>query len=638
MASAVLSKSVALEAAMKRCLPLAVVLPTVMLLAQTASAQCSKQVLAYLDASGSMLPKRLDAGSPFAQVVGALRQLLERRNLIDAGDDVKFFRFGDRVSPAGQGASGAKQLTPTEAELGNHFAHTDIGCVFADLPNSLSSSASFTRQVVIVASDFAHDPRRASGSFSRRMADWNHIAPEVHQQIVNFFSARGTGELVLLVAPAEGEDLAVQRQVLGDLKAIPDIHIEDLDLGATTASQEQLAGRLLRALFLKPEVKLFGAPAGREGAVRLSNPNCTDLTLTYFQISCANGAGTRGSYKILEAPATRSLPPGSPTYLPIPAEPLASCSQDAPHLKAAYKTAQRGDDVAEGDMDHLKIAFAPENVISEWNLLRQRLHVLLKLQGYIPANGHLMLSVLDHDRVLASARLLPNNPLPLEDPRLYRADLNAGWFPSSDHNWDLKVKIDDADQPTTKPVKFESWDRATCANVFSMVAGAAMIAFYFVPLLFRPQQGGARGPDADAVVRFLKQWAGPSALVLIPFVVQWFLPSTYLFRPISFTLMWLVTSLTLGLFTGLLRSAVLVRRQGRKGLRAVKERGDLSAETLRAHMTAARQISRQRGSATVWGALVALAVFALGLGLLRSGPLDLSPEYQSAEVLTTWSD
>ena len=620
-----------------------------------AAGQCSKQILAYLDSSGSMKPgtpktPAAAAGSPYFQTLDALRRLFDQPQLVGPGDGANFFRFGETVISLDHASGEDIRLIPGRL-LDGHGAEsesdTNLLNVFGHLAEQLKSG-DFKRKLVVIASDFAHDPRRPRGKRSARdrIDDWNGSLAKVRDEILTLFPREGERAVMLLVAPvapgrSRADDLEVRNQVVGDLeKLIPDADLSVATIGPGTAADEiakDLAGLLLNA----PAVHLYPGRPGTDGAAMIANPNCVPLTITGAAIDCRSAKGTTGASQVPHANGI-SIPQGGSFILAIPANLMANCAA-GDDLAIALNTAQRSSPtLTKVNLSEARIDFAPRVVVTEWNLLGQHLHTFLDLSGYLPPDHHLAITLQetrgDKPVTLSTARFMPERPLGIGAPHLYRADLDAGWLPRFDPDWNLSVHIEGASE-SPKSVALSNWSPQTWTSFGPLVAGFALLIF----ALFSLARHG-RTVDAgagDPLHRVLKLLA-PATLVL-PFIAVWLLSGKLLFHTASYFMTWLLTSIAIGLLMVLLRNVAINRRVARKSLRTVlgdaaQRRETLTLAALKDRYADLRQTAALRHSAPLWGIFTGVLILLLALGLLQTERPFNVPHLADAELLTRLSD
>lgn len=248
---------------------------------------CSKEVIIYLDLSGSM--KRKTKGVQTRRLfAGALTRLLSRENFAEPGDRILVAAFAERVAlledtdmPAKAAARirtlGENGLTLTD-EVGDSEL-TNIEAVLDDIQRLADPAKP---QLFIIASDFAHDPHETE------CRDWPRDVirlRETADAIQDALPGNQRRKVALLTA-------AVEDGRCGDLdQDISDSVIEilvDLDarLVPITPLHNQIAN-LLRAAVADDLILEPGPPPDSANTlvVRVRNPNPFAVLVTKLSVA-----------------------------------------------------------------------------------------------------------------------------------------------------------------------------------------------------------------------------------------------------------------------------------------------------------------------------------------------------------------
>jgi hypothetical protein len=265
---------------------------------------CAKAVTIYLDASGTMTQPVRNRGNrlPVSDVAQTLLRFINAEGFLGAGDTVTVKYFGSAVRTQAENRQASVTLLTDLADpgvapgavaalrSGDLRNLTDFARLFDDLENRVRN-ASTRRQIIFVASDFAHDPLNNPGcpndveprlqSFASALA---RIRPRLEQATAGTGDAFRRVEIAGLYAPEGGcaSDNAVARQVQEALKTIG-MRLYRYDEDAAEAAltiNNQLIGTVT-------------ARSATEGVVRIgadnrvpflvSNPNCVDARIVALQ-------------------------------------------------------------------------------------------------------------------------------------------------------------------------------------------------------------------------------------------------------------------------------------------------------------------------------------------------------------------
>jgi hypothetical protein len=269
----------------------------------------SKRVLVYLDLSGSMEP--LKEGSPFSKTVEAIQLLLDEKGFLGPDDEVRIFLFGDRIVEEVQWSLASSPGTlladlrqrvlnvrndPLRRET---ISWTDFRAVLEDLQSQLTRKTDFKRQVVIVASDFLHEPSRSGPAntrdyWKRVLADWQGTESQI-ELLKQALGDADRNPFLLGVAPLiNGGELQqqVRDNVLKTFKQITGD--ENLNLGPGGLGAKELAQKIRRRLYFPLKIVVRSNRRERRLQVEVENPNAAQVEIDRIELTClgANGKPT----------------------------------------------------------------------------------------------------------------------------------------------------------------------------------------------------------------------------------------------------------------------------------------------------------------------------------------------------------
>lgn len=282
--------------------------------ATPATDSCAKAVTIYLDTSGTMTRPIANRGSrlPISDIAQTLLRFVNAENFLAADDTVTIKYFGaaartqaenrqaalallDRLANPATATAAADELkSGSSAHLRNL---TDFSRLFDDLENRLRNAPS-RRQIVFIASDFAHDHLNSAQG---------RCAPDAPQRIEHFKSSLarvrsrleaartpddetfGRVEIAGLFAP-EGtcaSDNAVAREVQNSLKELG-VRFYRYDEDAAEAALT-INNQLRGAVTAQPATAgVAQLGADNRVAFRIANPNCIDARVVALQFSAGD--------------------------------------------------------------------------------------------------------------------------------------------------------------------------------------------------------------------------------------------------------------------------------------------------------------------------------------------------------------
>ncbi len=382
--------------------------------AQKADSQpsLSKRVLVYLDLSGSMEPSK--EGSPFSTTVEAVQLLLEEKGFLGPDDEVRIFLFGDSIveevrwslnSTPGTLLADLRQRVlnvRNDPSRRRATSWTDFRAVLESLRLQLTRQTDFKRQVVIVASDFLHEPSRSGPAnardfWQRVLADWQGTESQI-EQLNEALGDADRNPFLLGVAPLvnRGEsEQQVRDSVLASFGKISEA--QRLDLGAGGLDAEALAQEIRRRLYFPLNVVVRSNRRERRLQVEVENPNAAQVEIERVELTCL---GTDGKPT---GDATSLSTAGTDLAQPIAANAQgkgeldlgpASCLRDADKFEVkvtsnegAVGATQR--DVAWIDPEEVENSAVERNTIFNKSLLR----MIVRMRGEDASGATFQVSV-----------------------------------------------------------------------------------------------------------------------------------------------------------------------------------------------------------------------------------------------------
>ncbi|MES1245344.1 MAG: hypothetical protein ABUT39_27320 [Acidobacteriota bacterium] len=255
-----------------------------------AQGQCRKRILVYLDVSGSMEPLGRGTGSPFQQTVTSLEALFRQEGFIEKSDVVRAVRFGKSVEQVDT-AEGPEQVGALIQKLRNNGisrSETDFRAAFTDLAQELPKGV-FDRQVVLFASDLAHEPRNRMPA-SEAIPDWRDALSEAKAGLAGRFDS-GNAVVVLFVPGAKGtEPQKTAREVLADFRASFPVVGQVGSAAGEESSVENLTTALRRGLLTAPALQVSRDSTDPEKlVVTITNDNCVPLHVKRITVKPEGG-------------------------------------------------------------------------------------------------------------------------------------------------------------------------------------------------------------------------------------------------------------------------------------------------------------------------------------------------------------
>ena len=360
------------------------------------SGQCRKQMVLYLDVSGSMKPRQAGVSSPYWQVLNAVSELLDEPNFLGPQDELAVVTFGEATDApvSAVGPQEVRLLLSRLQERAKSDSLSDLGMVLTDLAGQKLDSVRFQRRLAIVASDFVHEPgdlgQIKSGSRSASyLSHFNEVLRRVTAQLSENFGGDDEtakrSKLALFVAPisevSENRLLyrAVQRDVLFDIRrALPEVIVSYVDQSDQGTSR--LAETIRRGLLFDLEVTTTADVVEQAIRVRVDNPNCLPVTPEELRFHCLDDEGKERGDPVHPV---RDLPPVIPrTSKETIVVPLSSisCSPGTRDYRVEATT-QEGPFGSARSSRRNVLEYNAEIASKEWFLTGSTLRVFVRMRG-----------------------------------------------------------------------------------------------------------------------------------------------------------------------------------------------------------------------------------------------------------------
>lgn len=351
-----------------------------------AQAQCSKRILLYLDTSGSML-RAQNGVIPYQATLEAVAALLREPGFFGDGDTLQVGFFGQTITSGGT-ASGVADVTRLLEQLNRppRSSDTNFAAVFENIDQILAAPSAYDIQVVIIASDFVHDPTGTPLAAQPNLDDWNAVYRQAQEKLEGRFS-QNTGKLplVLFQAPASGWETQVQAKVLDDLTPgiVPSDQVFRVGFGGS--SPEELVQGIKKALLFDLEVTTDLVPPTLDTIkVTVKNRNCIPMTLESIRLICPTVGGVpQGAPIPVDLAGKEKL--GRRGDGETPDTQILEVSRDKVSCDESYEAVAQTREGAVGSTkgtNETWMRYQVEEVLLEGNLLLGGvMHILLGLQG-----------------------------------------------------------------------------------------------------------------------------------------------------------------------------------------------------------------------------------------------------------------
>lgn len=494
---------------------------------QPAVAQCSNQIMVFLDISGSMDPLGRTPNSPFLQSLEALEIILEDEGFIGLNDEIRVVLFGTVLHDV-RTARGPREARAMLDELKRNELRsddTDFEEIFRHIQQLPPPEERLDRQLLIIASDFAHDPARSpkGAPQSENIRDWENRVLALGEDVLAPYRVEVEGRpnkrgVLLLNAPTDNDRFPVQTKVLGDLTTLLNAEQNVHAIGGAT-TPERVARAIRKQLFYPLELSVerrIDDPGSFH--VTASNTNCAPLQIESLRFGCIEEENGR------EELAADRITIGWPSRLggvsdadreltrPVPLSMLA-CPKGVHEYDVRLITREGAEGATRARRANTLryegvVALAEDPLVGA-----EMLRVFLNMQGevYEQAEYEIELRRPPAERI-ASGRFLATRDLIDEDAATYEF-----MFPFSGEKAGLignavDVRIREP-RPIGDPLEFPGSgdplaverDTAARLNVYLRVAWVLVLALPFLTVVIRyfSEGGNLRGPVFRASTFFL---------------------------------------------------------------------------------------------------------------------------------------
>jgi hypothetical protein len=249
-----------------------------------ARAECRKRVLLYIDKSQSM---GQGPNSAFAQTQAVATELLQQPELAGDNSRVQVFLVGRTIEELARQQDAPPATRPEDIV-------TDLGNLLEHIQRQLGQDTATDRDIVIIASDFAHDPEIAhTRDADWRLQHWRRVLAGQRDTLRRALlplqaDSPSRAALVLIRAPLGHNALPADKRVSSDvLRDLGELQArEPLDVGTSAANPTAIARSIGQLFFVPPrvEVALLAAERLRVTAI---NQGCMPVTLVRAKIECA---------------------------------------------------------------------------------------------------------------------------------------------------------------------------------------------------------------------------------------------------------------------------------------------------------------------------------------------------------------
>jgi hypothetical protein len=244
---------------------------------QSEEAQCRKRILVYLDVSLSMK-------AHYADALAGVDALFREPGFIGPTDAVTFVQFGKEreITVSGEGPDAASALIARLKSDVKWKLETDFRAAFTHLAEELPKGV-FNRQVVLFASDFAHEPINRMNSDSA-IADWQAALSKVPADLRSRFASSKKTKMLLYKAEASGTNpRATANRVIADLRA----NFSALEY---VGNPSDLAIALRRSLLDPPVLQVSRDPEDSSKLrFTVTNPNCYPVHVVRISVEPSAG-------------------------------------------------------------------------------------------------------------------------------------------------------------------------------------------------------------------------------------------------------------------------------------------------------------------------------------------------------------
>lgn len=604
------------------------------------STECNQQILLYMDVSGSMQPKT--PGAPYRQTLEAIRLVLDVPGFLGPEDELMVVPFGDKAyTPArAQGQEGIRNLLDELTSQPKSDSFSDFNAVLKHLVSQSFDDLVFQSQVVIIASDFVHEPSsiKENKTDARFLASWSVIWPEYLPNMQRIFAKDKARRLVLFKAKPKVYQ-NVGDKILQDFQAIVGAQIHNVGDGTTDAAQNlatAIRNGFLFDLIIDPRPDMIEtlSGVGLGFHVEVTNLNCRTLRVEELVFQCLD-ANEKQQGSLIRIPP---LPPDADslsatgtvdakrTYT-IPRETL-TCGSGIQDYGIQISTKPRAQTTWAKASFGNKIDYKPIIASREWYFAGNTLRVYVDLSGQTLNDTNYTVRVLHPFEKKEIATGVFEAPVNLHrlQPKpflLVFPGVSSGDLKGADS---VLIQIE---QQNVLSVPIESLDFATVQTILALIV-IAILMYWFS----RDRQPTHMSSLGLAVI--LSDGAAFIFLLLIQLSIQLFLPGGS--GPQS--LPWLAQSI---LFGGILGTCTFIGMRQQISRRIDKElfkadMADMDGVSPGERMERIEDLLEDENKPLYSAIGIFLVFLALSLGLAFWQSQDLDKDLRDARVLVVKDD
>jgi hypothetical protein len=219
----------------------------------------------------------------FDKCKAAIKSLLEKI----PDDEVEVSQFGATPGPLQKINRGSD----VDSLMFENYPKTDLVAVLDDISKEVDDTM-FDRQLIILASDFAHDPPRGKDRSIAAEQHWDAGFNRLRERLLRQFGPQQRAALLLIRAANKPSDSSLVAHITNRLdSSFTDPVLEWLDLrdrAAQDVEVREIARRIERSLTAPPNVvpSLVGSVNRRAVFVEVTNRDCRPLAITSASVGC----------------------------------------------------------------------------------------------------------------------------------------------------------------------------------------------------------------------------------------------------------------------------------------------------------------------------------------------------------------
>ena len=338
---------------------------------------CRKQILLFLDVSGSMQPT-------YRQTLQAFQRVLDSPNFLGDEDELVVYRFGATIGnpQTAQGTGPIRNLVQNLLSSWVPQPYSDFDLAFSQIETQDFDDPRFDFHIVMIASDLVHEP--SDGSFAKNsegfLQSWNLVWNE-HQRALRqrFSDSQKRTRLVLLKAEAS-EHPQVARRVAGDLQNVP--QLKSYDVASDSQGAIQLSEDIKASLLFNLEI--FARPDTMSQEilfdVQIKNPNCQPLEARELVFRCMNEAGNQQGGLITVPLDGKILPANTPVNVQV-AKSQISCAAGVQDYQLRLLSRPPAQDRWVDASYRNRIDYTPKQALKDWSLAGSTLRLFATFGG-----------------------------------------------------------------------------------------------------------------------------------------------------------------------------------------------------------------------------------------------------------------